>query len=448
MNLPGFQGSVSILTVHKAKGLEFPIVFLPGMNQAARSLTIGPEALISESGNGPRVAIKDANNPVYNDMWKGDSGEREEIKREQQRLLYVAMTRARDHLIMLGTLGNNKSPVKQSSWLDDLHTTAPQPLFASPVDGPTGVRSYAYPVSAREPGFTVKTPSAPHSQGGVARGISMQIDVQRVLNNISPIPRSDALEWKRATDFIEREREDAAGTVALSGEGRGVSPLIRGSILHRCLEEYTKNGAYDIDRITAEYPEIMTLGHDAQHTVKAAIESILRSVLGNNAHCMDIRASSEGILGTALSVQKRPYPRERHHRSEYPEIMTRGQDAQHTVKVDVELILRSVLGNGTIAWIFERQQHAYSELPFLYKKGHSLVSGIIDRVVVKDGKGSVIDYKSIVIESNETLDEWKEHYRPQLAIYCEAVKDIFKLESVEGYLLFLDSNRLVHCTGL
>ena len=384
MNLPEFQGSVSILTVHKAKGLEFPIVFLPGMNQAARSLAIGPEALISESANGPCVAIKHANNPLYDDMWKGDSGEREEIKREQQRLLYVAMTRARDHLIMLGTLGNNKSPVKQNTWLDDLHTTAPQPLFASPVEVPTGMRFYSYPVSAREPGITGKTLSAPLSKGGFEQSVSMQIDVQRVLNNISAIPRSDALEWKRATDFIERDGKDAAGTVVRSGEGGPVSPLIRGSILHRCLEDFTKNGEYDIDRIIFEYPEIIALGHDAQHAVKAAIESILRSVLGNKA----------------------------------------------------------------LAWIFERHQKTYSELPFLYRKGHTLVSGMIDRVVVKDAKGFVIDYKSIVIESDETLDDWKEHYRPQLAIYCEAVKEIFKLESVEGYLLFLDSNRLVRCTGL
>ena len=42
MNLPGFQGAVSIMTVHKAKGLEFPIVFLPGMNQQPRSVSTGP----------------------------------------------------------------------------------------------------------------------------------------------------------------------------------------------------------------------------------------------------------------------------------------------------------------------------------------------------------------------------------------------------------------------
>jgi double-strand break repair helicase AddA len=384
MNLPGFQGSVRILTVHKAKGLEFPIVFLPGMNQAARALTSGPAALISESGGVPRVAIKDANNPVYDDLWNGDSGEREEIKREQQRLLYVAMTRARDHLVMLGTLGNNRTPVKQNTWLDYLHATSPQPLFGSPVDGPAGVRFYSYPVSAQLPRITGTTASAPRCTGGAAQVESEQVDVQRVLDSIAPLPRSDALEWKRATDFIEWEESDATGTRGLSSGDGIVSPLIRGSALHRCLEEYTQNGSYDIDRIAAEYPDILALG----------------------------------------------------------------RDGQNTVKVDISAVMRSILENDALAWIFERHPAAYSELPFLYRKGHSLVSGIIDRVVIKDGKGFVIDYKSIVLDHDKTLDDWKEQYRPQLDIYCEAVKEIFQPERVEGYLLFLDSNLLAHCTTL
>ena len=67
--------------------------------------------------------------------------------------------------------------------------------------------------------------------------------------------------------------------------------------------------------------------------------------------------------------------------------------------------------------------------------------------MVKGNKGFVIDYKAIVIENDEALASWKDHYRPQIRIYCEAVKEIFKLSSVEGYLLFLDSSRLEPVIG-
>ncbi len=375
MNLPGFLGSVAILTVHKAKGLEYPVVFLPGMNQAARSLTIGPEALISEADGAQRIAIKDATNPVYEDMWKGEHGEQDEITREQQRLLYVAMTRARDHLIMLGTLGTGKTPIKQNTWLDYVHKT----IISMPrkTDDKADGRIVQYSC----PDWQAQDLS-PGPQPSLQRKNEAQrereVELQTILDNISPIPRSETPEWKRATDFIVQGVESLAETPFVSDEAMYISPLTRGSVLHRCLEEYTKAGACDIDRIITEYPEIMALGRDARHNVTVAIESIVSSVLGN-------------------------------------------QDS---------------------AWIFERRDRSYSELPFLYKKSQSLVSGIIDRVVIREGIGSVVDYKSILIENDEALKSWKEHYRPQIKVYCEAVKEIFGLERVDGYLLFLDSNRL------
>jgi len=375
MNLPGFLGSVAILTVHKAKGLEYPAVFLPGMNQAARSLTIGPEALISEADGARRIAIKYSANPVYDDMWKGEHGEQGEITREQQRLLYVAMTRARDHLIMLGTLGTGRTPVKQNTWLDYVHKTL-IPIPRKTEDTADGrIVQYSCPdwqAQDLSPGHQTSRQRNNEAQK------EREVEIQPILDNIAPIPRSETPEWKRATDFIVPDVGSPDETSFASDETRNISPLTRGSVLHRCLEEYTKAGAYDIGRIIAEYPEITALGHDARHTVMAAIESIVSSVLDN-------------------------------------------QDS---------------------AWIFERRDRSYSELPFLYKKGHSLVSGIIDRVVIREGIGSVIDYKSILIENDEALISWKEHYRPQIKVYCEAAKEIFGLERVDGYLLFLDSNRL------
>ena len=101
MNLPGSSGAVSIMTVHKAKGLEFAVVFLPGMNQQPRSVTAGPLAIVEDRDGIVRMAVKDKESTLYDELWQR---EQEELRREHQRLLYVAMTRARDHLVMLGTL--------------------------------------------------------------------------------------------------------------------------------------------------------------------------------------------------------------------------------------------------------------------------------------------------------------------------------------------------------
>ena len=101
-----------------------------------------------------------------------------------------------------------------------------------------------------------------------------------------------------------------------------------------------------------------------------------------------------------------------------------------------------VITNNEFAWIFERTVHSYSELPFLYNRGNTLVSGIIDRVVIRDNRAYVVDYKAILIEQDKDLKAWTDHYRPQVQIYCEAVKELFRSQQVEGSLLFLDSNML------
>ncbi|HLE40432.1 MAG TPA: UvrD-helicase domain-containing protein [Nitrospirota bacterium] len=372
MNLPGLQGAVNIMTVHKAKGLEFPVVFLPGMNQQPKSVSTGPRAIIEDNSGGVRMAIKDSANPVYDEMWER---EREELRREHQRLLYVAMTRARDHLIMIGSLANGKTPYKQNSWLSWLHEAKPKPLFDAKDISQPGSILYAYPDSAsvRAKGEAI---SACKTEAVASR--AEKIDEEALIKNLSPIPRSDSLEWKRATAFIEQKKEDELREPSLKGEGSSISPLTRGNVLHRCLEDFTKTVKYDLSRIIREFPDI--------ETAKKEVKNLF-------IH-------------------------------------------------DANSVLQAVLARKEFAWIFERGPGAYSELPFLYKRGRSLISGIMDRVVIKDRKGFVIDYKAILIENEGALTAWKDHYRPQLNIYCEAVKEIFKLENVEGYLLFLDSNRL------
>ncbi|MEC7768652.1 MAG: UvrD-helicase domain-containing protein [Acidobacteriota bacterium] len=86
-------GAVHLMTIHAAKGLEFPIVFVVGLSRGVGG-TPPPIQVIPDRGDGmPLVTIWGARLEVEND-------ERARDVEETKRLLYVAITRARDALYL------------------------------------------------------------------------------------------------------------------------------------------------------------------------------------------------------------------------------------------------------------------------------------------------------------------------------------------------------------
>jgi ATP-dependent helicase/nuclease subunit A len=98
----GLRDEVRILTVHGAKGLQAPIVFLPDTFHTPRAtdpvLWLGGKALLWP----PRRGAEDA---VSRAAREAASAARD---RERRRLLYVAMTRAEDRLYVCGWQTRNK----------------------------------------------------------------------------------------------------------------------------------------------------------------------------------------------------------------------------------------------------------------------------------------------------------------------------------------------------
>ena len=92
--------SVQVLTMHAAKGLEFPVVVLASLQ--SRPPARQPGLLFSEDhGIGARWRQPFEGSPVPDaafDRTSADIAERE--RTEAERLLYVAMTRAEEHLIL------------------------------------------------------------------------------------------------------------------------------------------------------------------------------------------------------------------------------------------------------------------------------------------------------------------------------------------------------------
>jgi ATP-dependent exoDNAse (exonuclease V) beta subunit len=104
---------ISVMTVHASKGLEFPVVYMPGLVQQrfptiARAGAVNPpEGMLSPESMGKAAH---------------ESGE--------SCLFYVGVTRARDHLVLSYSERYGKQKAKRSLYLDALEAGLPQDRIA------------------------------------------------------------------------------------------------------------------------------------------------------------------------------------------------------------------------------------------------------------------------------------------------------------------------------
>jgi ATP-dependent helicase/nuclease subunit A len=125
------EGSVRLMTIHKAKGLEFPIVVLadaarrpnPGREVAFRlgeAWTVSPDKL---DGTPMAFRLARAQDALQN-------------KAEEKRLLYVALTRAQEKLIISGHIRIKEGQASTDGWLDAL--LAAGGILVNAIVGETG----------------------------------------------------------------------------------------------------------------------------------------------------------------------------------------------------------------------------------------------------------------------------------------------------------------------
>ncbi len=89
--------SVRILTIHGAKGLEFPITVMAGMTTELQRAPRGPVVAFPPGGD-PVIKIRSGVESEGFDAWKPIDDQMDQ--HERLRLLYVAATRAKDHLVV------------------------------------------------------------------------------------------------------------------------------------------------------------------------------------------------------------------------------------------------------------------------------------------------------------------------------------------------------------
>jgi ATP-dependent helicase/nuclease subunit A len=133
-------GAIQLMTVHKAKGLEFP-------------LTVLADAAYEHRSNSAKVQLADTllldlrTDDLHSTAWQLAARiEDDRAEAEDNRLLYVAATRAKEKLLISGHVKRTKEGLSLKGWLEKfsfLRMAAPE---AFPFNGP-GLTAALYPFS-------------------------------------------------------------------------------------------------------------------------------------------------------------------------------------------------------------------------------------------------------------------------------------------------------------
>ncbi|ESR26001.1 double-strand break repair helicase AddA [Lutibaculum baratangense] len=203
------RDEVRVMTVHGAKGLEAPIVFLPDTCTLPREQRVGP---IFQTPEGCLVwaPSKKADAPLTAVLREAGVARQME---EHRRLLYVAMTRARDRLYVAGYVGAKGRP--EACWHALVDAALPEEI-APQVETPEGPARRYRSGEARSAEAGKPAPARAEAPGWLHR----------------PAPAESAARTVQPSRLVPH-RGFAADAAA--AEARAAA-LQRGTALHRLLE--------------------------------------------------------------------------------------------------------------------------------------------------------------------------------------------------------------------
>jgi ATP-dependent helicase/nuclease subunit A len=135
--VPDTTARVALLTVHQSKGLEYPVVILPDLG---RGRLPDRSAIVRRRvGDRWEIACKvpDLHGDIAQLATPGRLGRlrahgRELESAESKRLFYVACTRARDHLVLVGARSESDKPIDEAARWSDLLAAHGQTLREKP----------------------------------------------------------------------------------------------------------------------------------------------------------------------------------------------------------------------------------------------------------------------------------------------------------------------------
>jgi ATP-dependent helicase/nuclease subunit A len=136
---------VRIMSVHRSKGLEFPVVFLPDLGKAINFDDCHGSILLDRRAGLGMSVVDDVKKVRYPSLALAivRGRLRQQTLAEEMRVLYVALTRAKEHVVLVGTCGADAEEQWRSRWAGH-----DGPLPTDLVLGATKMLDWLGPVAA------------------------------------------------------------------------------------------------------------------------------------------------------------------------------------------------------------------------------------------------------------------------------------------------------------
>lgn len=440
---------IRIMSIHKSKGLEFPIVFVVNLGKQFNLSDINAKAILhKEIGLG--MPVVDTDLRITYPTLIQESIKKLQLKEllaEEMRILYVALTRAREKLILVGSVNNLEKNIRR--WCDYVsrpQLTLPDALLANAKT----YLDWLLPALSRHPDAQNLREFTPQQNPAET-------------NIIVDPAQWQIFFWPMTNDFIPNQDN------MINNEW-----IIKPIAQMKPIESDQTYFDLITQRLKWQYPHENITGKSA----KIAVTEVKRKFLSSHVTEESIAIYQPTLTNRPLFIQDKTglTAAERgsalhmgmQHIDFNDDISVAGLKSQidNLTKKDlltleqaqsininsIHTFLSSPLGQRLI-----NAQSIKKELPFtlalpayiIYpelspeNEEQLLVQGVIDCLFTDDKGIVIIDYKTDHLGQDTNIEAIINRYAGQLNLYAKAVETIYKQSVNEKYLYLFTSGDIV-----
>jgi len=420
-------GAVTVMSIHKSKGLEFPVVFLCGLSRKFNREDAYEQVLCDKKLGLGLHCVDTVNRVRYPSVAKRAIAAKilAESLSEELRVLYVAMTRPKDRLIMTYAAKKLPDVLSQIIYRMDISGSL---LMTSDVSCP-GKWILWTALQRSEAGAFFKEAQAYPEKRDVSKRPWL-IDVRKGTDDSEIVAEADVVvKEKLSEDTIERMQKALSFRYSYADAthipSKQTATQLKGRMKDNevAQDAETKKQHYRSWRKPSFVSRTVS-GTDYGNAVHSAMQYIRYEECVDRAgvECEISRLLHEGFISDAEAAM---------------------------IDVDsIRLFFETSIGQKLVAGTEVKREFKFSVLESASKFGlgatqeNVLLQGVVDCAIIEADGITVLDFKSDTV-TDVTVHEKVEYYREQVRIYADALERIYKKPIKDIYLYFFSANKLV-----